>query len=519
MTAALPEKFGERLWRFPGGLRLRHFKQMACQSAIQRIKPAGLHRVQLDQQCGPEPTFVVEPGQTVLAGEPIARGSDPLSVTLHAPTSGTVVAIEQRPTLHASARPGPCVIIEADGKDHWFSYPKLDQSASRQVLLEALAERGVVGLGGALFPSHAKLGGGDQDSVLILNGAECEPYIACDEMLMRERPEQIVRGAELMLKALGSSRCVIGIEDTMGGVRRTLMDAVKRLGLKALISVVKVPTIYPEGGERQLIKVLTGLEVPSGGLPIDLGLICHNVATAAATHEALANGAACISRVSTVTGPAIEKPGNFEARIGTPLQRLISAAGGMKSDVSRLVIGGPMMGFTVKDTSTGITKAANCVLALDWEETRRKQPQMPCIRCGRCEDVCPASLQPQKLYFFAREENYERMQADDLFDCIECGACAYVCPSHIPLVDYYRHGKAEIKHRREEAIRATRSRQRFEARERRIAAKEQARQQRLESRKKKLNAGGPDGDAVAAAVARAKERKAATKPATKEPEQ
>ena len=363
---------------------------------------------------------------------------------------------------------------------------------------------GLAGLGGAVFPTHTKARDGRERQIhtLILNGAECEPYISCDEMLMREQPDKIILGARILRRAMGAERVVIGIEDQMGAVQEALTRAVESTDCKN-VSVVKVTTIYPEGGERQLIQVLTGLEVPLGGRPSDLGLVCQNVATAAAVADAVAEGKPLIDRYITVTGNGIVHPRNFQALFGTPYSHLIEQCGGYTKDVARLVVGGPMMGYPVASDSAPVVKASNCILALTQQDIAAPQPEMPCIRCGECARVCPATLLPQQLHLQAKNGLWAELEEYGVDACIECGCCDIVCPSHIPLVEWFRYGKGQLRQRALETSAAELARKRFEDRETRLLRVKLERAEKMAARKKKLKNKTEQQDRIRASIERA----------------
>lgn len=506
---------GARIWQFHGGIYLPHHKRLCTAEPIARAELPPQLVVPLDQHVGLPAEPLVTPGDRVLKGQVIGEATGYISAPVHAPSSGTIRAVEPRPVPHPSGLESECVVIDTDGEDRWCELdPVADyRDLEPRALRERLREAGIVGMGGAAFPSHIKLTPPADRAVktLIVNGAECEPYIACDEMLMRERAEEIVRGARVMQHAVQAADVVIAVEDERPEINESLRKAVSADG-GADLKLVPVPTIYPEGGERQLIQVLTGLEVPSGGLPIDLGLVCHNVATAVAAHQAVAHGRPLVSRIVSVTGHGIERPRNFEALIGTPIRDLVAQAGGYRGNVARLVVGGPLMGFALATDEVPVAKGTNCVLTLLAEEVARPQPQMPCIRCMECVTVCPAQLLPQQLYWHIEARNLHEGEALGLFDCIECGCCAAVCPSQIPLVDYYRYAKSELRREALERRRAERARQRFEARERRLERQEAERAERLRRRKERLQGKQPAGggtrqDEIQAAIERARAKK------------
>lgn len=506
---------GERTWQFHGGIHLPHHKRLSTGEPIAAARMPDRLVVPLDQHVGLPAEAVVSAGDRVLKGQLIGEAPGYVSVPVHAPTSGVVHSVEPRAVPHPSGLDSECVVIEPDGDDQWLERESVEdyRALDPEALRERIRAAGIVGLGGAAFPSHIKLTppGTRPVETLIINGAECEPYIACDEMLMRERPDEIVRGARIMQHALQARNIVIAIEDDREGIQEHLQRAIKADGESGL-RMVPVPTIYPEGGERQLIQVLTGLEVPSGGLPIDLGLVCHNVATAAAAYRAVTHGEPLVSRIVSITGQGIAHPRNYEALIGTPIRDLVAEAGGYRGEVARLVIGGPLMGFAVATDDAPVAKGTNCVLALLGEDVKRPQPQLPCIRCMECVRVCPAQLLPQQLYWHIEAQDLHDSEALGLFDCIECGCCAAVCPSQIPLVDYYRYAKSELRLEALERRRAERARQRYEARERRLARQESERAERLKRKKERLKdkervGGKARKGEIEAAVERARARK------------
>ncbi|MFW5926657.1 MAG: electron transport complex subunit RsxC [Wenzhouxiangella sp.] len=507
MAEALP---GDRIYSFPGGLKLRHHKQVACEQPVARPPlPERLH-VQVVQHQGDSGEVLVREGDEVLKGQPLTAAGDDFVVPEHAPTSGRIVGMADRPAAFPPGGTQPCIVLEADGRETWTDPVPLEdwRQRSPDEIVGHLHGHGLAGMGGAMFPTAAKLRGDwNEIHTLILNGAECEPWIACDEMLMRERAAAVIEGGLILARAAGARRVVIAIEDRMGRVEEGLRSARRELACEDTVRIRKVFTIYPEGGERQIIQALTGREVPHDGLPQDLGVIVHNVATAAAAQEAVIHGRPLIERIVTVTGPGIRRPRNLLALIGTPAADLVEAAGGYRGEVTRLVLGGPMSGTALASDRIPVTKGANCLLALTREETAPTQPTLPCINCGECVRVCPARLLPQTLFRLIEAAHYERAAEYDLADCIDCGCCAQVCPSHIPLVDFYRHGKDELARRRLDRRRAALARRRFEAREARLEREREARRARRKKREEKLKRPDQARDEIQAAIERARRKK------------
>ncbi|NWG30764.1 MAG: electron transport complex subunit RsxC [Rhodocyclaceae bacterium] len=448
------------LFAFPGGVKPDSHKEESARTPIVPAPLPPLLVVPFRQSATGGVDIRVQAGEQVLKGQCIGSAEGPFGTCVHAPTSGKVVAIESRTLPHPSALAAPCAIIEADGTETWRERVPLDPYATDPAQLRArIREAGIVGLGGAVFPSHVKMNA--RIDTLVINGAECEPWITCDDRLMRERAPTIVAGAAIIAHLMGAKRILIGIEDNKPDAAAAMRAAVAAVG-QGEMQVISVPTRYPAGGEKQLIRVLTGIEIPYGKLGPDFGVQCFNVGTAHAVARAVLHDEPLITRVVTLAGNYV-RPGNVEAPIGTPIDALL-ALGEPKADTDRIVMGGPMMGFVLPDTSLPVVKATNCLLAMSPTLFPPSPPEMPCIRCGACTRVCPMVLQPHELYWHARAKNFGKAQEYHLFDCIECGCCAYVCPAHIPLVDYYRFAKAEIRAREREKAAADRARERYEFR-------------------------------------------------------
>lgn len=430
------------VFKFHGGV---HPPEHKLASAGQPIAPVPIPKrlvLPLRQHIGNVPTLRVSVGEHVFKGQLLAEANGSVSAAVHAPTSGLVVAIDEQVIPHPSGLPDLCITLEPDGNDRWQQHAPLNyRNMDRGELLQKVSQSGIVGLGGATFPTHLKLRVGKSPvTTLVLNGAECEPFITCDDMLMRERADEIVQGAIIIQTLLGSTECLIGIEDNKPQAFESMQQACARVGFGA--KVVKVPTLYPSGDARRLIHLLTGKEVPAEGRSTDIGVQCFNVATAHTLYRYITHGETVVSRVVTITGN-VPRPGNYEALLGTSVRDLLQAAGGELSGTDGYIMGGPMMGFALPSVEAPMTKAMNCIIVSTPGLFPPPLMEMPCIRCARCAEACPVLLQPQELYWFSRSDNLEKARDYHLFDCIECGCCSYVCPSHIPLVQYYRYAKSE----------------------------------------------------------------------------
>lgn len=452
-----------QLFKFKGGVKPETHKTPSLQEAIGTAPIPAQLIVPLHQSIGGTPQPLVKTGDKVLKGQRIGEADKWVSAAVHAPTSGSVIAVETRLAAHPSGLPTLSVIIEPDGRDEWIDRQPVDYTTlAPERVRELLRDAGVVGLGGAVFPSHAKLSAAKSVPMeeLVINGAECEPFMTCDDLLMRERAEGIVRGISIFRDMLEPRRVLIGIEDNKPEAFRAMRQAVEKLGKN--FEVIAVPTRYPAGGAKQLIRVLTGKEVPASTRSPEMGVQCFNVATAYSAWKALALGEPVISRIITLTGN-VTAPRNWETLLGTPLRDFIRL-GEPKPDTTGYIMGGPMMGFEIPGLDAPMVKAANCIIASSPDLFPPPAPEMPCIRCGSCAQACPHELQPFELYWFSRSRNFGKTQEYHLFDCIECGCCSYVCPSHIPLVQYFRFAKSEIWAREREKNQADAAKARFEFR-------------------------------------------------------
>lgn len=516
MTSGIIDRIknGE-LWDFPGGVHPPQYKELSNQQSINRIALPDLLYLPVKQHVGVSGKITVSAGDQVLKGQTLTSSANPFAVPVHAPTSGEIVDIRDHVSAHPSGLPEKTIFIRPDGKEKWADLtPVADfQKYSRLQLTELICSAGISGMGGAGFPTHIKVSSGKNTEFLIINGIECEPYITSDDRLMREHAWQIRQGIDVLSYILQPEHIIVAVEDNkpeaMDALRIAMQDNDK-------IVLCSVPTKYPAGGEKQLIQVLTGREVPTDGLPVDVGAMMYNVGTCYAVADAVFSGKPLIERVVTITGQAVDQPQNVWVPFGTPVEHLLSHAGYQqnKQRSPYVVMGGPMMGFAVHHQQVPVIKITNCILVPAKNEVATLEQEQACIRCGACADACPAGLLPQQLFWHSKGKEYDKAQEYNLFDCIECGACAWVCPSSIPLVHYYRKAKADIRIQQEEQQKADKARERFEARNRRLEKEKRAREEKArlaaEARaaKQKQNADGDKPSSrVAAALARAKAKK------------
>jgi electron transport complex protein RnfC len=416
--------------------------KLSADKAIETLPLPGKVYVPVSQSLGAPSKVVVEKGAIVKTGQLIAKGESFISANVHSPVSGKVAKIDE--VIDASGYKRQAVFIDVEG-DEWEESidrsPEIirEISADRDTIVRKINEMGVVGLGGATFPSHVKLmvPDGKKAEYLLINGVECEPYLTSDHRLMLERGEEMLVGIQILKKALGVNKAFIGIENNKP-------DAISHLNALCSkfegIQVVPLKVKYPQGGEKQLIKAVVNREVPSGKLPIEVGCVVNNVGTAFAVYEAIQKNKPLIERVVTVTGKSVSKPANFMVRIGTPVSALIDQAGGLPDDTGKVISGGPMMGKALTSLDAPVVKGTSGILIMPESESRRA-PQVNCIRCGRCITVCPMGLEPVLLAQLSENQLFERTEQERIMDCIECGSCHYTCPAGRPLLDYLRLGK------------------------------------------------------------------------------
>ena len=494
-----------KIWDFDGGIHPPEMKTQSNGTPLRQVPLAPRFIIPLKQHIGAEGELCVNVGDTVLRGQALTRGRGRM-LPVHAPTSGTVVAIAPHSTAHPSALAELSVIIDADGEDRWIERDGWAnyRARSREELIARIHQFGVAGLGGAGFPTGVKLqGGGDKIETLIINAAECEPYITADDRLMQDCAAQVVEGIRILAHILQPREVLLGIEDNkpqaISMLRAVLADSHD-------ISLRVIPTKYPSGGAKQLTQILTGKQVPHGGRSSDIGVLMQNVGTAYAVKRAVIDGEPITERVVTLTGEAVSRPGNVWARLGTPVRHLLNDAGFCPSADQMVIMGGPLMGFTLPWLDVPIVKISNCLLAPSASEMGEPQEEKGCIRCSACADACPADLLPQQLYWFSKGQQHDKATTHNIADCIECGACAWVCPSNIPLVQYFRQEKAEIYAISQEEKRAAEAKARFEARQARLEREKAARLERHKSAA--VQPAPKDHDAIAAALARVKEKQA-----------
>jgi len=514
-----------RIWDIPGGVHPPENKQQSMQQPLGNVPLPQELVFPLNQHIGQPATPIIEVGDTVLAGQKIAEAVGVFSAPVHASTSGTITAIEDRPLPHASGLWGKCIVLNSDGQHQAIAYDACEDytQLSHRELIDKIREAGIAGLGGAGFPTAVKLNPSDSHTIdtLILNGTECEPYITADDTLMQTRADEIIQGALLLSFILRQpSTLIIGIEDNKPDAIKAMQAAAKGTH----IEIATFPTKYPSGGEKQLVQILTGQEVPAKDIPASLGIVVQNIGTAVAAYRAVRFGEPLTSRITTVVGQSLQTQRNIEVLLGTPISHILHAHGFNRAKAAKLIMGGPMMGFALQSDEAPVVKTTNCILAPSHDELPAQPPAQACIRCGMCAEACPASLLPQQLYWYAQAEDYERAQNYHLMDCIECGACSYVCPSNIPLVQHYRAAKGIIRQQAEEKLKSDHARQRFEFRQRRMEKAEAEKEAKRLARKKAAEAAKakaankpattpdtpssqPTDDPVAAAMARLQEKK------------
>ncbi|WP_336795503.1 electron transport complex subunit RsxC [Erwinia aphidicola] len=496
----------DRLWDFEGGIHPPEMKTQSNGTPLRQLPLPAQFILPLKQHIGNEGEICVRPGDAVLRGQALTFGNGRM-LPIHAPSSGTVSKIAPHMTAHPSALAEMCIFITPDGEDRWIDKQTLSEyrSLDRQEVVRRVHQAGVAGLGGAGFPTATKLKGGLRGvNTLIINAAECEPYITADDRLMQDCAAEVLEGCRILAWTLQAERTLIGIEDNKPEAIAALKAA---LGSARDMEIRVIPTKYPSGGAKQLTKILTGKEVPHGGRSTDIGVLMQNVGTAYAVKRAIIDGEPLTERVITLTGESLRQPGNVWGRLGTPISHLLHHADFAPGAEQMVVMGGPLMGFTLPTLDVPVVKITNCILAPAASEMGHNEPEQGCIRCSACADACPAALLPQQLYWYSRGGDHDKAREHNIADCIECGACAYVCPSNIPLVQYYRQEKAEIQAIDLEAERTALAKARFEARQQRLEREKAAREAKHQQAKRSVAI--TDADALNAARERVKAKQAA----------
>ncbi|VFP82788.1 Electron transport complex subunit RsxC [Candidatus Erwinia haradaeae] len=455
-----------KIWDFKGGIYPPNMKAQSNSTPLRRLPLPMSFIVPIQQHVGPESEIGIKVGDKVLRGQALTFGNDRM-LPIHAPTSGVVTKIAQHMTAHTLMLE-TCLFIQPDGEDQWCNTPQLSNyhDIARSKIIERIQQSGIAGLGGAGFPTARKIQFGlNKVKTLIINAAECEPYVTADDRLMQECSKEVIEGIRILAWILQANEVLIGIENNKP---QAILSLQKALSHTTDICLCVIPTKYPSGGAQQLIKVLTGKEIPRGGHAPEIGIIVQNISTAFAVKRAIINGESLTERVVTITGSSIVRPGNIWVRLGTPVSHLLKYAGLYPEIQQIIIMGGALMGVHLQNYYVPIVKTTNCIVAPSTKELKQKKQEESCIRCGKCADVCPVSLLPQQLYWFSQGHDHVKARAYNIADCIECGACAYVCPSHIPLVHYYQKEKALIQAIDLENQRSKLAKARFEARKKRL---------------------------------------------------
>ena len=491
----------DKVWDFQGGIHPPEMKTQSNGTPLSELPLPHRFIIPLKQHIGHEGEICVSPGDKVLRGQPLTFGQGRM-LPVHAPTSGVIDDIGQHMTAHPSGLSELCIFMTPDGEDRWMPLDPLPnyRQHERADIVQRIHDAGVAGLGGAGFPTATKLKGGLRGiKTLIINAAECEPYITADDRLMQDCAAEVLEGSRILAWTLQAERVLIGIEDNKPEAIAALKNA---LGSERDLEIRVIPTKYPSGGAKQLTQILTGKEVPHGGRSTDIGVLMQNVGTAWAVKRAIINGEPITERVVTLTGEAIAQPRNVWSRLGTPISHLLHQVGFRPAPQQMVIMGGPLMGFTLPSLDVPVVKITNCILAPSSHEMGNNDEEQSCIRCSACADACPANLLPQQLYWYSQGGDHDKARAHHIDDCIECGACAYVCPSNIPLVQYYRQEKAELRAIDLEAKRTLEAKARFEARQARLEREKLAREARHVDAKQR--AARSDNAEFAAAKARVK---------------
>ena len=429
---------------FKGGIHPPEGKELSENKPLEILEIPDQVIIPLSQHIGAPAKPIVEIGDEVKTGQKIAEAQGKISANIHSSITGKVKAIGEY--LHPTLGDAKAIVIEKTSEDSWYEYEKIEnyKSEDPDKLVEIIRERGIVGMGGATFPTDVKLSPPPWKDIdyIILNGAECEPYLTCDDRMMREKGEKVIKGLEIIMHIIDADKGFIGIENNKPESIKNMQKLCKN---KKNIEVKAVKTKYPQGAEKQLIKSITNREVPVGGLPLDVGIVVQNVGTSLAIYEGIVEGKPLIERAVTVSGEGMKDTANFMVRIGDSFENLVEKAGGLRNNVKKVISGGPMMGIAQHSIkNVPVLKGVSGILAFTDKKTTHTE-ESPCIGCASCVDICPMMLIPSKIVKFIKNEKYEDANNLDISACIECGSCAYVCPSKISLVQYMKIGKNEVR--------------------------------------------------------------------------
>lgn len=494
-----------KLFRIRGGVHPDDRKTLSAGLPIVSLPMPELLHIPVQQHIGAAAQPAVRRGQMVRKGDLLARNQGAISAPVHAPTSGRIMGIGNFPANHPSGLSVRTITLKPDGEDRWTDklVPCDDPFALEPAeVAKRVADAGIVGMGGATFPSAVKLNLRDRYRLhtLVINGAECEPYLTCDDRLMQENAAEVIDGIRIMAHALGVSRALIGIENNKPDAQRLMREAAQ--GFDG-VEVVGLPTRYPMGSEKHLVQTLTGRETPARALTADIGIVVHNVATAYAVHQALRFGWPLVERTVTVSGGAVKSPANLRVMIGTPVSHLLDYCGGTTEDPARMISGGPMMGQPLPSTRVPIVKGSNGVLALTGKETASR-PEGACIRCASCVSACPCGLIPLEMAARAKAGDLDGTVKIGLMDCVACGSCSYVCPSNIPLVHYFNYAKGELAARQRSKHKQMETKRLAEQRTARVEEQKRKKREQMEKRKRDAaEAKRKKAEAAAAAEANA----------------
>lgn len=509
--------------KFHGGIHPEEHKNISNQQKIESVELPKRLVIPVRQHLGASGEIVVKPGDYVSQGQLLVKENGTVSANIHAPLNGTIESIALAYTGHPSGMKSPAItIIVGEENSNQLSLSSIDWRNNKlsEKVQKRIKDAGIVGLGGATFPTHVKTNNHEIDT-LIVNAMECEPYITCDDRMLKDMPGEVIEGAQIVAALVNAKKIIFATEDNKQLSIESLTQAITESDYDIPMSIIVAPTKYPSGGEKQTIELVTGQQVPKGKIPASLGILVQNVATLHAVYNAVVKGKPLYERVVTITGNLVSKPGNYWIAFGTQIADLMNIFEVDEQICEKVIIGGPLMGQSVTDFTAPVTKATNCLIFNKPDDSEKAwltqaTSHQPCIRCGECDKACPVDLLPQQLLWFSQSDQWENLENQGLFDCIECGACAYVCPSEIPLVQYYRYGKSTVKQIHHKNAVADKAKQRFDFKEMRIKREKEERAAKhkaaAEARKKAALDKNNDSDgkqkAISDALARVKQKKA-----------